>query len=757
MKRSSVSFPFFNNTIYQLVWLLFLFVFIAKSVSSQDTKVQISVSEGNTLDSPWAGGMNSMQFGELDINRDGIKDLFAFDRMGNRNMCFINQGIEGQINYTYSPEYNDLLPQMYDWMILADYNNDGKEDIFTYSPGWAGMLVYKNVSDNSLKFELVVSPYLSSYQGGGYVNLYVTYVDYPGIVDIDNDGDLDIFSFWGLGSFLNYHKNLSMEKYGNADSLDYELVEYCWGKFAESDESNEIFLDTCLNSAHRETQKERHTGSTLLFLDLDGDNDKDLLLGDIDYPGLFALINGGTPENAFITEVDTMFPSNTQRAYIFAMPAAAYIDVNNDGKKDLLLSPFDPALEVSENKNSVWLYINSGENNNPVFTLNTKDFLQAQMLDFGSGAYPSLFDWDGDGLNDLFVGNFGNYLYSFYQNYFLYSVNRSSISYYKNIGNALQPEFQLMNNDFGNLGQLNKLGLVPTLGNLTADQLPDMLAGSSDGKLLFLKNSGNGDLDLVDENYFSIDVGEFSAPQLFDLDKDGLTDLIVGEKNGNLNYFKNQGTNAEPDFVFITDSLGKVNVTDYNLSYYGYSTPCFFRTPQGETQLVVGSESGQIFYYQNIDGNLGGEFQLSNELAALLDTNNISFDLGIRTAAAIGEIKIDGKTEMIAGNYSGGLQYFNGYSEVLPGFVENLRLDKKNLHISPNPATAGKIKIGNLPEAGNYEIQVYQANGKLALTKSIYYEAGEKIIVDISSLNSGIFFIKAFNSSISLSAKFLVQ
>ena len=180
------------------------------------------------------------------------------------------------------------------------------------------------------------------------------------------------------------------------------------------------------------------------------------------------------------------------------------------------------------------------------------------------------------------------------------SVYRASVAYYKNTGITNQPEFQLINSDFGNLGILEKTGLVPTLGNLTNDELLDMLTGESDGKLIMLKNMGNGQLKMVDNNYFSIDVGEFSAPQLFDLNKDGLTDLIIGEKNGNLNYFKNQGTSTAPDFVLVTDSLGKINVTNYTLSYYGYSTPCFFRNELGETELVVGSESGQIFYYKNI-------------------------------------------------------------------------------------------------------------------------------------------------------------
>lgn len=755
---SKVTLPFSNFIKVKAikVWLFLFFNLLNFTLTAQNMSSQVTGKEGNTLLYAWAGGMNSIQFGELDINLDGVKDLFAFDRVGNRKMCFINQGIEGQVDYILAPEYNDLLPKMFDWMILADYNNDGKEDIFTYSPGWAGMLVYENVSDNVLKFDLVVSPYLKSYQGGGYVNLLVTYVDYPGIVDIDNDGDLDIFSFWGLGSFLNYHKNLSMEKYGNADSLDYELVEYCWGQFAESDESNEIFLDTCLNKVPQNIVKERHTGSTLLFLDLDANGSKDLLLADIDYPGLYALMNEGSNQIAYIVSVDTMFPVNTVRANFFTMPAAAYIDVNNDGKKDLLVSPFDPALENSENKNSVWLYLNSGQNELPVFELSTKNFLQSGMIDLGSGAYPSLFDWDKDGLTDIFAGNFGYYLYSFYdENLLLHSVFQSRIAYYKNTGTENQPSFQLINSDFGNLGKYDKKGLVPTFGNLNADTQTEMICGEKNGKLLLLENLDNGQMEVVDENYFSIDVGDFSAPQLFDLDKDGLLDLIIGEKNGNLNYYRNQGTSSAPDFILITDSLGKVNVTDYSQSYFGYSTPCFFRNELGETELVVGSESGQIFYYKNIDGNLNGEFELS-DLNKLLDTSGVSFDRGIRTAAAIGEIKQDGKPELIAGNFSGGLEYFNARPEVLPGFIKH-QLKNENFRITPNPSYDGKISIENLISSGIYNFEIFFANGTLAMSGTFNFNKGAKTHLDISLLKPGFYFIRVYNSSKSLGSKFLVQ
>jgi len=710
------------------------------SIGQQETNDIRVMNETNSFyDYPWAGGMNSMQFGALDLNMDGIKDLVAFDREGNRKLCFINEGIPNTIDYTFQPGYAALLPELYDWAIFTDYNMDGKNDIFTYSPGYASMMVYQNISDESLNFKRVVYPYLTSYQGGGYVNIYVTYADYPGISDVDNDGDLDILTFWGLGSFVEMHKNLSMEKYGTPDSLDFEQVTYCWGHFAESDESNELFLDTCLISADIPATGRgdlRHTGSTFLLLDLDADNDKDLLLGDVDYPGLFALINGGNVEEAHITSVDTLFPSPEATVNLFSMPTAAYIDVNNDAKNDLIVSPFDPSITASEDKRSVLLYLNNGENNQPDFELYMDDFLQSEMIDQGSGAYPVLYDWNNDGRKDLFVGNYGAYQYSYYENYFLRSVYRSRLTYYKNIGTLENPAFQLTDNNFGGLWQENLLGIYPAFGDLNGDGNTDLLIGNEKGTLLYIQNEG-GEFSMTDNNYFDIDVGEFSIPQLFDLDKDGKTDLLIGEKGGNINYYRNTGTNSQPDFVFITDSLGKINVTDPLISLYGYSTPWFFRINQNETKLIVGSEQGKLFYFTSIDGNLEGKFTLSEDLNNLLDTTGVSFDRGMRTAAAIADISQNGGFVMIAGNYSGGLEYFNGSADVSPGFSENKLTDLITLF--PNPATS----MVTIQSKGAIDaLSIYSITGKLVYGLGIDRNANGLIQIDVAALKKGVYVVQ---------------
>jgi hypothetical protein len=541
------------------------------------------------------------------------------------------------------------------------------------------------------------------------------------------------------------HKNLSMETYGNADSLIFEKTEECWGHFAESDESNELFLDTCFSGTLNPTavsaeRPERHTGSTFLLLDLDADNDKDLLLGDVDYPGLFALTNGGTAEEAQITTIDTLFPNTVEKIRLYSMPAAAYIDVNNDGKNDLIVAPFDPAPAISQNHDNVKLYLNNGQNNQPEFHRYYQSFLQPDMIDVGSGAVPVFFDWDGDGLTDLLIGNYGYYMGSWYDEYFtLHSKYKATIAWYKNVGVGTPetPQFGFFDFDFGGflMDDETFTGIVPTFGDVDNDGKNEMIIGNSDGTLILFEIGAEV---IKTPDYFNIDVGDFSAPQLFDLDNDGLLDLIIGEQNGNLNYYHNNGSASDPDFELVTDSLGKVNVTDYNVSWYGYSIPWFYRTTDGETKLVVGSEQGKLFYFENIDNNLTGAFTESDKLYELIGVNEFNTDRGMRTAGTLADIDSDGKPELVAGNFSGGVELFGSEAKVYLPVKEKPVENITKLIINPNPAVDRTIVV--LPEnLTDCIITIYDLSGKLIYTQTENHSGLKRLNLDVSSYPAGFY------------------
>lgn len=694
---------------------------------------------------PWTGGMNSCQFGEVDLNLDQVMDLIIFDRSGNRIVPLVNKGTPGQTDYEYAPEYRSAFPGISDWMILADYDQDGRRDIFTYSPGYAGIKVFRNTSAKALEFTPEVYPYLTSHQGGGFTNILVTYADYPAICDLDQDGDLDILTFWGLGSFIDMHKNQSVEKYGVPDSLDFFRVTGCWGYLAESEESNVVYLDTCF--IMRESGGYRHTGSTFFVRDLNGDLLPELVLGDVDYPQLMSMTNGGTIEDAFMISIDSLFPAPDHPVRLFSMPSAIEIDINNDQKKDLLVAPFDPNPIVSENYRSVWLYHNTGTNDLPVYHFEEPDFLQSDMIDVGSGSAPILQDADGDGLTDLFISNYGYYQYSWYlPGMLLKSKYTSSLALFLNAGTAEQPVFELVTRDFGGLYSLGKAALHVAFGDIDGDSDIDLITGQEDGRLIFLKNlsgdPGQFDFAAPQDDYQQVDVGSFSTPQLFDLDQDGLSDLVIGEQNGNLNYYKNTGSYAQPVFDLETDSLGKVNVTDYNLSFYGYSVPFFFRW-MGQTQLLVGSEKGKVFYFKDIDGNLTGKFSESDSLFSLIGTPPGPVITGIRSSADICDLDSDGWPELVAGNFSGGLVYLPEISLPPVAEVSEPEPNETRIAVFPNPVkNTLNVIIPPASSGSRAVIHCFTPSGRLIFSRSV--SISYKFQMDVSGLSSGVYFLSVF-------------
>lgn len=657
-----------------------------------------------TAQTPWVGGLNACQFGRMNLNGDGQKDLLVFDRHGNRLLCFLNRGGVGEIDYQYTTLFDSCFPRLNDWVIFADYDGDGWEDIFTYSKGWAGIMVYRNTAaSGTLGFQRVVYPYLTSYQGGGEVNILATNADYPAIVDLDGDGDLDLLTFGVMGTFIEKHLNFSMERYGCLDSLVFERVDQCWGRVGENEENNVMYLDTCLFGYGLKVDPVRHRGATVTVKDLTGNGLLDLLLADVDYPGLTCLVNGGDADHALMVSQMTDFPEQDP-VRVNSMPVPFFTDVNNDGKDDLLVSPFDPNPMACDGMESVWLYLNQGTNHHPDFHLYTKSFLQNAMIDLGTGAYPTFVDWDGDGLNDLIVG----------------TIQDTKLTYYHNIGDPQHPLFQI--DDFLHLEPLRMTGLVPAFADMDGDGLLDLLVGTSEGRMLLYAHDGA----LLDGDFLHYDK-PWSAPCFFDVDGDGIMDLVVGNASGKLSFFKDA---AE----WVTDFWGAVDVRDYNTSYYGYSVPALFLNGD-ELLLAVGSESGKVFLFEDVTTVENAVFQdVSNQWLELCD--NMSTTFGMRSAPAATDLNGDDRPDVVVGNFSGGLQLYNVEIPVINlSIPENHAVEE--LMIFPNPVSSLLRIISH--EDNIKKVTIVDLYGRTLQTRLA--EGGE-CVMEVEGLSPGVYSLR---------------
>lgn len=706
-----------------------------------DPSIPVLDEGGAELEDPWVGGLNFCQFSRIDADRDGNEDLFVFDRESEKIEVFLYQEDQGSPEWVHSEAYDDGFPVLSGWVLLRDYNDDGKKDIFTSES--SGIAVYKNTSSNGeLSFEKMTGQLKSDHYpqdpNSNPINIYIQTQDIPAIDDIDGDGDLDILNFHILGTQVEYHRNVSLEETGSSDTLLFERRNACWGFFSEAGGGSSITLnDSCSGNVQDPEGNgspggQRHAGSTLLTLDMNEDGVKELVLGDLGSEQLTLLTNGGGPESSHMTNVTPEFPQSGLPVEVRIFPGAFFLDVDHDGVRDLVVSPNKGAPSV--NRKSVWYYKNQGANDNPSFQLQKKNFLQDRMIDLGEGAFPVLFDIDGDGDKDLFIGN--QYLSN------EQGQQNSSIAYFENIGTSSDPEFQLQDRDYQALSQEGMAdALYPAFGDLDGDGDPDLMVGDANGWLHYFENSSPvgspASFTITQPQYEDdqgnlIDVGHFATPTLIDLDRDGLLDLVIGTKGGNLVHYENTGTSSNPSFTHRTDSLGSVMVKDPN-SPEGYSVPSFYDM-DGEYRLFVGSMSGKIHYYEGIEGNLDQDFDL------------ISGDLGFlgegkRSAPAVANMLGDERPEMILGDYGGGVRFLKGDE---PDGIRAIEGEKDEFRIWPNPCPPGEELHLSSEKRGAWKSAdpvLFDVQGRRIEVES--FERRDKVLtVRLPELERGLYFIR---------------
>ncbi len=109
---------------------------------------------GEELPLALAGGLNAPQFNTMDLNGDELEDLVIFERSSGRILTFLNLNK----SYQYAPDYAQLFPaDVINFMILIDYDGDGKENLFTSTS--FGIKVYQHVSKGKTPRWQLKSPY----------------------------------------------------------------------------------------------------------------------------------------------------------------------------------------------------------------------------------------------------------------------------------------------------------------------------------------------------------------------------------------------------------------------------------------------------------------------------------------------------------------------------------------------------------------------------------------------------------------------
>ncbi len=223
------------------------------------------------------------------------------------------------------------------------------------------------------------------------------------------------------------------------------------------------------------------------------------------------------------------------------------------------------------------------------------------------GAFPRVAYWDEDDRKDLLIGD-----------------TMGEIHLFRNIGTEAAPEFG-------------------------ADEL--LMVGPAGEKL-------------------AIDVGIRSTPLYQDWNADGRRDLIVGAWDGRVHLFINEGTDTAPDF--ITTAYAQTPAGDLVVDTIR-SSPVFRDLDEdGLPDLLCGNTEGQILFYRNI-GTEGAPlfdgFELVTAAGVPIDFASIP-----RSRPFLCDWTGDGYLDLLVGISDGGVHLFQGAPTAVASLPPTARL-----------------------------------------------------------------------------------
>jgi hypothetical protein len=746
--------------LYKLVLLLLLsvcsnisFAQFQGQIYKYDTTIKI-FANGKQQRLAWCGGFNSPQFAMADLNHDGKQDLVIYER-GNIVRTFINTGTASNPNYVFAPEFAVNFPEVDGSIKLIDYNCDGIPDLITTPNAFTLFKGYYN-SKNQLCFTHYKSLfYTNDTDATGPQNAFVSQNDIPAVVDVDHDGDLDFLSFDVFGNQVYWYKNVQVEEGLPCDSVRIKLKDKCWGKFYQvawltnrlgyncDAENNSLLLGP--------GEKTTHSGNTMCLLDMDGDGDYDMLDGNVGFNNIVYLQNGKYPYSTYDHRDSMVYQDTTWNSagYAVNMPTYStpyFVDIDQDGKRDLLVSPNSKS---SDHKCILFLK-NIGTDSIPVFQYQTDTFLIDQTIDVGTGSYPMFYDYNKDGRPDLFIGSDGYYQPD--------GTYKARISYYLNTSKPDTASFVLQTTDFLNLSSYNFKGTALSVGDIDNDGKDDLIIGHTNGTLSYFKNTASannvqpdwqlGKLTLTDQGGKTINVGGNAAPFVYDLDKDGKPDLLIGAYSGYIAYYRNMSAiPGQVNLKLVNQQIGNIKTDKV---YAGYSVPFVGKLDSsGVDYILVGSNSGRLYRYTGFQkGDTAGIYQIIDSNYSFIDsaylsiTGRANYD-GYRSAPAIADVDGNGKLELVVGNIYGGLILYEQDSFIHDTVIHlgTPQIQRvKQVKIYPNP-TSGLVTLSwnNDFARAVIDISVVAGDGKIVLRKHVNANATTTEI-NTHGLSPGVYY-----------------
>jgi len=603
---------------------------------------------------------------------------------------------------------------------FCDLDGDGDKDLFLgHSEGT--IAYYENTGSNY--FALMDTAWLEMEFG---------YYSSPFFLDIDGDGDFDLFISSG-----NQPASL-WENIGNPLSPQYILAE------EELRDNTGAIIDAFFGT----------------WADIDGDGNLDFFVGDWDYGNIYYYHNEGSGWNYSLQLITT----NLVGTGVGEWPTPCFCDLDSDGDFDLFIGNFN---------GNIWYYRNDGTPLQYNFTFISNNWLG---IDVGDNSSPEFADMDGDGDYDLWVGRDvdgqgtentpGDIFY--YENigtaqnpeFLLITANSLTIdaglgcgpkfvdddadgdldlwysngqflTLFRNIGTASTPQYSLFDDDILNSLPLGGLDLY----DLDADEDQDLISSIGDyftSEVNFYQNVGTlENPSFVFSFQIPMSFGLIGQVCIADMDADGDGDMVLGRYFGNLLYYENQGTAQNPQFVLQSENWQNI---------WGWSIWLADMDLDTDFDLLVHNPiSSKVWLYENI-----GTPQSAQMVLADTSLYNLCL-VGANNPRPV-DLDMDEDLDYLVGNSDGGIYFFRNVTGEPPGIMPKVTAPYRGpvLTLGPNPANPSTWISFTLTAPQEATLAVYNILGaKITTLTSGPQKPGEHTYYWNASQNaSGVYIIR---------------